>query len=218
MGNPLSLGEQYPSDVLNTPNLNLIALIEDEISSLHGKIDFWAIDSYVSQYASPAEDIEACMHNSSNPLWPSCVSLTNVQANGWLMGDGSEAYSYIASQYVRQQLGYVWNTFRPSAILVSEFGFPVFAEAKKTVVAQQYGLERTLYYQGYLHELLKAIHEDGINVIGTIARSFVDNNELGNFDDRYGMQNVNRTNGLLTRTYKRTIFDFVDFFYGHIAH
>ncbi|CAL5868200.1 uncharacterized protein PFLUO_LOCUS2424 [Penicillium psychrofluorescens] len=218
MGNPLFLGKQYPEDVLNTPNLNLTALTVDEISSIHGKIDFWSLDPYVSQYASPTEDMEACVHNSSNPLWPSCVLLTNVQANGWLMGDGSNAYPYIAPQYVRQQLGYVWNTFRPSAILVSEFGFPVFAEAQKALVAQQYDLERTLYYQGFLQEVLEAIHEDGVNVIGAIAWSFMDNNEFGSFDNKYGMQSVNRTNGLLTRTYKRTIFDFVDFFHDHMAH
>jgi beta-glucosidase/6-phospho-beta-glucosidase/beta-galactosidase len=134
------------------------------------------------------------------------------------MSDGSNAYPYIAPQYVRQQLSYVWNTFRPSAILISEFGFPVFAEAQKTLVVQQYDLERTFYYQGFLQEMLKAIYEDGINVVGAIAWSFMDNNEFGSFDNKYGMQNVNRTNGLLTRTYKRTIFDFVDFFYDHMAH
>ncbi|KAJ5992516.1 beta-glucosidase [Penicillium sp. IBT 35674x] len=216
LGNPLFLGKQYPADVLSTPKLGLTALTQKQISSFHGKIDFLAIDPYVAQYASPAEDMTACLRNSSDPLWPYCAVLTNVQANGWLMGDGSEAYPYIAPQYVRQQLGYLWNTFKPSAILVAEFGFPVFAESQKTVPAQQYDLERTLYYQGFLHEVLKAIHKDGVNVIGTIAWSFLDNNELGTYDSRYGMQSVNRTDGLFTRTYKRTIFDFVDFFRGHM--
>ena len=33
---------------------------------------------------------------------------------------------------------------------------------------------------------------------------------------RYGMQHVNRTNGEFTRTYKRSMFDFVDFFHKHV--
>jgi len=49
---------------------------------------------------------------------------SNVQANGWLMGDASNGYAYIAPQYVRQQLGYVWNTFKPTGgIMITEFDF-----------------------------------------------------------------------------------------------
>ena len=217
IGNPLFLGKQYPSEVLNTPHVNLKALTADEISSIHGRADFFAVDPYVAQFASPVEEMEACMHNSSNPLWPTCTVLTNVQANGWLMGDGSMAYPYVAPQYVRQQLSYIWNTFRPAGIMVSEFGFPVFAEAQKSLPAQQYDLERTLYYQGFLQETLKSIYLDGVRVIGTLAWSFVDNNELGSYLDKYGLQNVNRTNGHFTRTFKRSIFDFVEFFQEHIA-
>lgn len=33
---------------------------------------------------------------------------------------------------------------------------------------------------------------------------------------RYGMQHVNRTNGGFTRTYKRSMFDYVDFFHKHV--
>ena len=217
MCNPLFLGTQFPEDVLTTPDTNLTALTEEQISWLHGKIDFLALDPYVSQYVSPAPDMENCMHNYSDPLWPECVMLTNVQANGWLMGDASNEYSYIAPQYFRQQLGYVWNTFRPSAILIAEFGFPEFAAIQNTIPGQLYDLQRTLYYQTFLQEMLKAIHEDGVNVIGTIAWSFMDNNEFGSFANEYGMQHVDRTNGLLTRTYKRSFFDYVDFFKNYIS-
>lgn len=93
MGNPLFLGEQFPEDVLNTPNLNLTALTDAEINLLHGAIDFYALDAYTSQYVTAVPS--GCISNSSDPLWPYCVSFTNVQANGWLMGDASNAYSYI---------------------------------------------------------------------------------------------------------------------------
>jgi len=42
--------------------------------------------------------------------------------------------------------------------------------------------------------------------------SFIDNNEFGSFANMYGMQAVNRTNGLLTRSYKRSFFDYIGFF------
>lgn len=218
MATPLFLGQQYPADVLATPGVNLTALTDDQIASIHGRIDFWAFDPYVAQFASPAPEYDLCVSNSSNPLWPSCATLSNVQANGWLMGQPSNAYSYIAPQYVRQQFGYVWNTFKPAGgIMVTEFGFNPFADSQMSLDAQRYDLERTLYYQDFLYETLKAIHEDGVKVIGALAWSFVDNDEFGSFENQYGMQTVNRTDGTFTRHYKRSFFDYVDFFHNHIS-
>jgi hypothetical protein len=42
-----------------------------------------------------------------------------------------------------------------------------------------------------------------------------DNKEFGQYDQQYGLQLVNRTNGEFTRSYKRSIFDFVDFFHQY---
>jgi hypothetical protein len=41
----------------------------------------------------------------------------------------------------------------------------------QTKVAQQYDLERTLYYQSFLREMLKSIYEDKVNVVGALAWS-----------------------------------------------
>jgi hypothetical protein len=43
-----------------------------------------------------------------------------------------------------------------------------------------------------------------------------DNNEWGLFELQYGMQLVNRTNGEFTRRYKRSMFDYVDFFHQYV--
>ena len=218
MANPLFLGKQYPSEVLATPNVNLTALTAQQISYINGSIDFWAVDPYVSQFAAaPANGLDSCINNSSDPLWPQCAELGEIQQNGWQVGQKSNDYAYIAPQYVRQQLGYIWNTFRPSGILISEFGFNPFMESKETLVQQRYDLQRALYYQEYLRELLKSMHLDGVNVIGALAWSFVDNNEFGSFENQYGLQTVNRTSGKFERHYKRSFFDFVDFFHKFVA-
>lgn len=44
-------------------------------------------------------------------------------------------------------------------------------DSAQTKVAQQYDLERTLYYQSFLREMLKSIYEDGVNVVGALAWS-----------------------------------------------
>jgi beta-glucosidase/6-phospho-beta-glucosidase/beta-galactosidase len=216
MNNPLFLGTQIPATVLQTTDIPIDSLTEAQISLIHGKIDFFSFDPYSAQYVTtPPEGVEACTKNASNPLWPTCVVTTNVDANGWQIGDASSVtYSFIAPQHVRAQMNYVWNTFRPAGVLVSEYGFPKFGEQLEDLDAQRYDLERSIYYQAFLTEVLRAVNEDGVNVMGALAWSFVETNEFGTFDDHYGLQTLNHTT--FERTYKRSAFDYVDFFHQHV--
>lgn len=64
-----------------------------------------------------------------------------------------------APQYLRQQLGYIWNTFRPRSILITEFGFPIHGEAdsdERDIDDERYDLDRALYIQNFLAEMLKS--------------------------------------------------------------
>ena len=72
--------------------------------------------------------------------------------------------------------------------------------------------------------MLKSIYEDGVNVIGALGWSFAyvpfisinifadlqnrDNDEFTSYEQQYGMQLINRTDPKLTRSYKRSMFDF----------
>lgn len=217
MNNPLFLGTQIPATVLNTTGIQIDPLTEDQIDLIHGKIDFFSFDPYSAQYVTtPPEGVDACAADPTNPLWPTCVVLTNVAANGWQMGDASSVtYSFIAPQYVRAQMNYVWNTFRPAGVLVSEYGFPKVGEHLEALDAQRYDLERSIYYQAFLTEVLRAVNEDGVNVMGALAWSFIETNEFGTFDDHYGLQTLNHTT--FQRTYKRSAFDYVDFFHSHVG-
>ncbi|SPQ26879.1 f4186579-abfa-4ee0-aac6-0879130b74a3 [Thermothielavioides terrestris] len=62
-----------------------------------------------------------------------------------------------------------------------------------------------VYCQDYLAEKLRAVWDNSVNVVGALAWRFADNNEFGSYVDRYDMQAVNRTDGALRRTYKRSI-------------
>lgn len=125
IGNPIFLGQNYPAEVLNTTGINLTALTNEQLNYINGTADFFSFDPYTAGFAtSPSnETIDQCAASPGDPLWPSCVFTTNVQQDGWLNGQGSYAYAYIAPQYVRQQLGYVWNTFHPKGVLIAEFGY-----------------------------------------------------------------------------------------------
>ena len=121
MGNPIFLGKNYPADVLNTTGIALTPLSAADLAYINGTADFISVDPYAAGFATSAPNgINACAANSSDPNWPICVVNTNVQKDGWLNGERSYDGPYIAPQYVRQQLGYLWNTLRPKAILVAE--------------------------------------------------------------------------------------------------
>lgn len=217
MNNPMFLGTQIPSTVLTTRGIQINPLTKAQLTLIHGKIDFFSFDPYSAQYVTSApEGIDACANDPSNALWPTCVVTTNDAANGWLIGDASSVgYSFIASQYVRAQMNYVWNTFRPAGVLIAEYGFPTLGDNLKVLDAQRYDMERTIYYQAFLTEVLRAVNEDGVNIIGALAWSFIETNEFGTFDSHYGLQTVNHTT--FERTYKRSAFDYVDFFHQHVA-
>lgn len=216
MGSPIFLGQQIPDEYLQTSGVNVTALTPEQIQRINGTADFFSIDPYVAQFASaPPGGIDACASNPADVNWPFCVVLSNTRSDGWLMGAPSNAYVYVAPEYVRQQLKYLWDVYKPAGgIMVTEFGLPVLNENQKTLDQQRFDLERSIYFYDFLAEMIKAVHEDGVKMIGAVAWSIVDNNEWGTFSDQYGLQAVNRTT--FDRTYKRSFYDLVDFFHSHM--
>lgn len=127
---------------------------------------------------------------------------------GWNVAYASQTYVYITPTYLRHYLSYLWNTYR-SPIIITEFGFPIENEAALPLAQQLFDSPRSQYYLSFMSEILNSIWEDGVQVLGVIAWSFVDNWEFGDFTPHYGMQTVDRTTQ--ERRYKKSLFDFVDF-------
>ncbi|EAU37619.1 hypothetical protein ATEG_02657 [Aspergillus terreus NIH2624] len=156
--NPIFLGQQYPDSILSTlPGAK--PLSHHDLSYIANTSDFFGIDPYTATVVSPApEGIDDCAanHTAANTLWPYCVVQETQNVYGWDIGYRSESYVYITPTYLREYLGYLWNTFR-YPVLVSEFGFPVFAEADKELPDQRFDTPRSIYYLSYMSEILKAI-------------------------------------------------------------
>ncbi|KAF2133982.1 glycoside hydrolase family 1 protein [Dothidotthia symphoricarpi CBS 119687] len=207
--NPIFLGLDYPESYKVTVS-DYVPLTQNDLEYMNGTADFFSIQPYTATVISPPPNssIEVCAGNASHPLRPYCVTQETMTTTGWNIGYRSHSYVYITPTYFRTYLNYLWNTFR-APIAVTEFGFPVFAEAQKAVQDQLFDSPRRQYYQSYLAEGLKAIWEDGVEWIGAFAWSFADNWEFGSFDARFGIQFVNRTTQ--ERKYKASFFDFVDF-------
>ena len=110
---------------------------------------------------------------------------------------------------MREGLSYLWNTYH-IPVMITEFGTTDYPVQDQPLPAPYFDQYRSDYYVSYLNEILKAIWEDGVHVMGTLAWSWADNWEWGTYNHKLGMQAVDRTTQ--ERTYKRSMFDYVDFY------
>ena len=191
--NPLFLGQDYPDSWKDTfANETEIFFSAEELKNVSKKSDFLGIDPYTYTVVTPPEDgIAACQGNTSHSLWPMCVNQTLTSEDGWKGGYRSESYVYTTPVEIRQFFKYLWNTFK-LPVFVAEYGFPEWKEYDKELGDQLFDQARSVYYRLFLDAMLKAIHEDKVDVMGSLAWSFQDNWEFGN-PDQFGMQVVNTT-------------------------
>ena len=210
--NPIFLGKDYP-DAYKILARDYIPLTEADLQYMNGTVDFIAVDPYTATVVSapiPGDESSAqkCLANSSSTYFSYCVRQATTNKYGWNIGYRSQSYVYITPTYLRTYLNYLYNTWR-SPIVIAEFGFPVFEEGEKEIQDQLFDTPRSIYYLSFMSEVLKAIWEDGVEVIGAYAWSFVDNWEFGDAKSQFGIQTLNHTTQ--QRRYKKSFFDLVDF-------
>ncbi|KAK7054366.1 hypothetical protein VNI00_003560 [Paramarasmius palmivorus] len=186
---------------------------EEEKNDILGSADFYAIDSYRSQYVSaPEEGIEACVSNPSNPLWPTCNVVKEFDSDaGWAIGISSDPrteWLQVTPFQLRPYFSELQKRWPTNKMYIAEFGF---AEPFEGIREPQElyriteDVARTNYYMAYLGEVLLAIHEDKLPIAGIFAWAMVDNMEwTSGLSTRFGIQYVNYTS--LERHYKRSAF------------
>ncbi|ODV66764.1 glycoside hydrolase [Hyphopichia burtonii NRRL Y-1933] len=210
-GNPLFLGEDYPQAWKDTfANYSNFLFTEDELKEVKGGSDFVGVDPYTyGSIVAPKEGIEACQNDPDHKLWPFCANVTQVREDNWKIGYRSQSYVYITPNQIRENLNYLWKTFK-TPVAVTEIGFPEWREGEKELGDQLYDLGRSVYYRSYFDAILKAIHEDGVKVDIVTMWSFADNWEFGDYEQQFGLQVVNRTTQ--ERYYKKSFFDSIKYY------
>lgn len=195
--NPTFLTGDYPKYLKDFVSGFLPEFTDEEKSMINGTSDVYAHDAYTSQfYMAPDSGIQACTSNTSHRLYPSCANTTYSYATadgGWNVGPAADPLSpwlHKATDWVPFFLRYIQDTWHPSGgIAITEFGFAEPFEALKTLKADiQFDPIRSSYYREYMEAILMAISE-GVNVVGTLAWSIVDNLEWNSgFQDKFGVQ------------------------------
>jgi beta-glucosidase/6-phospho-beta-glucosidase/beta-galactosidase len=112
---------------------------------------------------------------------------------GWDIGAAADPLSpwlHKATDWVPQFLKYIQDTWKPQGgIAVTEFGFAEpFEELKKIEGDIRFDFVRSAYYRDYMQAILMAISE-GVNVVGCLAWSIVDNLEWSSgYNVKFGLQ------------------------------
>lgn len=132
---------------------------------------------------APDSGVAACVGNTSHPLYPTCFNTTysyTASSGGWNVGPAADPLSpwlHKATDWVPAFLHYIQDTWKPAGVAVTEFGFAEPFEVQKTIKADILSDPiRRSYYKEYMQAILIAISE-GVNVVGCLAWSIVDNLE-----------------------------------------
>jgi beta-glucosidase len=142
--------------------------------------------------------------------------------------DPGAPWLHKVTDWVPSFLHYMQDTWKPAGgVAVTEFGFAEPFEARK-VLLQDILTDpvRSSYFRDYMRAILAAMSE-GVNVVGCLAWSFVDNYEVRQpplhvclrladdfkwqqgFSTTFGMQYVNFTDPARPRYFKASFFEYV---------
>ncbi|KAK0475771.1 glycoside hydrolase superfamily [Armillaria novae-zelandiae] len=217
--NPIYTTGDWPEIAKDTlPADYLPRFTDEEKKDLLGSADFYAIDAYHTVWVkAPDDGIDACVTNTSHPLWPSCNEHVYFDSGyGFAAGPaaGPQSYSVEATPVlIRIMFKDIQSRWPSNKMYVSEFGaVEPFDYLGTDISLVKNDILRTNYFLTYLGEMLLSIHEDGVPIQGAFAWSMVDNAEwtLGTAA-RFGIQHVDYTT--LERTYKRSALSLGEFYY-----
>ncbi|KAF2757195.1 glycoside hydrolase [Pseudovirgaria hyperparasitica] len=217
--NPLFINGDYPQSYKDYVSAFLPDFTPEQSALINDSCDIFAHDAYTSSfYFAPDAGIDGCLANSSNPLYPGCFNSSNTyatDAGGWNIGpaaDPGAPWLHKATDWVPTFLHYIQDTWKPrGGIAVSEFGMAEPFESLKTIRADILSDPvRSSYYRDYMQAILIAISE-GVNVVGSLAWSIVDNLEWNQgYSVKFGVQYVNLTTQ--ERYFKASFFEYINAF------
>eukprot|EP00775_Hariotina_reticulata_P011794 gene11794-11939_t len=188
---PLLRGDYPP--LLRKHYEMLPSFTAEEQMLLQGSIDFLAVNVYTSRYVQPGFENE-------NP-W--AERYTN--GSGHSIGPDTDLdWHKVSPVALRGSLAWLTNRYGPIELVVTENGVPVPGESDLPVEKAVQDTFRLDFYRDYINGLCQAVSEDGANVTGYYAWSFMDNLEwLEGFKPRFGIVYVD-FEGDLARTPKHS--------------
>jgi beta-glucosidase/6-phospho-beta-glucosidase/beta-galactosidase len=125
------------------------------------------------------------VNNDTNPLYPTCADTGYTYENGWLIGPAADPLSpwlHKATDWVPEFMRYIKKTWADPAgnlsMAITEMGFDEPFEGQQTILQNILTDPiRTSVFKDYMEAILICLSE-GIQLVGVLAWSFVDNFEV----------------------------------------
>ncbi|PMD36361.1 glycoside hydrolase family 1 protein [Hyaloscypha variabilis F] len=194
--NPVFINGNFPEALKSFFASFLPDFTDEEKQMINGTSDVFAHDAYTAEfYFAPKGGVDACVQNISNPYWPLCFGSTYnnpASAGGWVIGavaDPLSPWLHKTTEWVPAFLHFIADKWKPKGgIAITEFGFAEPFESVKTNKPDiVFDSIRSSYYKEYLEGILIAIDE-GVNVVGCLAWSILDNLEWrAGYGSRFGI-------------------------------
>ena len=150
------------------PLLNKYTFSQEQKDMIKGSCDFFAIDGYTGYLSKTISNVTACISNSSHGNFPECAGSSSSDPKGFPLGppgDNDVNWLYSTPVGIRRFLNVITKELYPSVvdIMVTEFGFAEPYEGQGTSLSNiLWDLRRADYYQGFLDNILAALHYDGM--------------------------------------------------------
>ncbi|KAL5809990.1 hypothetical protein ACOSQ4_026558 [Xanthoceras sorbifolium] len=185
---PITYGE-YPRTMQEIVRERLPKFTREEAKMVKGSVDHVGINHYTSSYTY---DPHRPRPKITDYLLDWNANITYERGG---VPIGPKAYSswlYIVPWGMYKAMTYVKEQYGNVTVIVSENGMD--DPANLTLAKELHDTMRTNYFESYLTQLKKAI-DDGANVIGYFAWSFIDNFEwLDGYTSRFGIVYVDFKN------------------------
>ncbi|KAK9721944.1 Collagen triple helix repeat (20 copies) [Popillia japonica] len=170
---------------------------EEEVQLVKGTSDFFGLNHYTSELCTtmkwevvgPSHQLDVGAHCETNPEWETAASF-------WLK---------VVPWGLRKLLNWIRDEYNNPEVIITENGFSDLGGLNDC--------RRINYYNRYLTEVLKAIHDDDCNISGYVAWSYMDNFQWDQgYTERFGMYFVDfedpsrpRTPKMSSQVYKNII-------------
>ncbi|XP_049836420.1 myrosinase 1-like [Schistocerca gregaria] len=181
---PILLDGDYPAVVRQRvdnnsaaegrPRSRLPSFTEEEKQYIKGSADFIGINTYTTTIVEPGD-------SGGVPSFELDTGVIRYQNESW--PGSSASWLKVVPWGFRKLLNWMSNEYPGYPIVVTENGYGDWGELDDQ--------RRIDYYGSYLAELLKAINEDGVNILGYMAWSIMDNLEWASgYELRFGIYRV----------------------------
>eukprot|EP00897_Mesotaenium_endlicherianum_P004963 jgi/Mesen1/4495/ME000229S03514 len=203
----------YPPVMRRHVGARLPRFTPAEQKALIGSVDFVGLNFYTAVFASMAS---APPPGEASPLTDSWISVAFVLPDGRAIGDPTvSGWLWVVPKAAREILLWITSRYGRIPIIITENGT---SDAGALPLAEALcDAARVRYYQSYLANIAQAAQE-GANIVGYFAWSFMDNYEWGRgYTERFGIVYVNFTDDARPRTPKASALWFSNFLKGGAA-